>query len=566
MNLYNFRIISGFLFVMFVTNSINAQETEKNASHNEQVTIISSFDPSINQAFKINSSPDEMMFNIEKPEFTYESLNITLPTNIKLEPIKPVVINADKRTTTYNNSLKVGAGSLFSPLVDFFHTSGNRSDYNFSAHIYQLSSFKNIKDYSPSPELLATADIDYRKYLRNHIIDAGLRYSINSNRYYGFKPDDYSNVKINDNQLKQMTNLAEIDINFKSNYKNSNKLTHEISLNSYYFTDRHKTSETFANIGFDLHKSFDLSDMIDFQELGITAGYKYYGNRDSLVTTNDMLISTTPYFTGKYGIINFYIGLNFNYLSTTTSKFYFYPVIDAAVVLIPDYLTVFAGVKGNVYKNSFFSMYQQNPWISSTIKLNWDRMFIAVGGIRGNFYQKVNYSAQLSWKKFNNMFFFVNTEDGTNGLLPFNKFDAVYDGGSVFGINGEVSYAASEKVNFSAGVKFNTYSLDSLKEAYHKPSSEIKIGLSVLVAPKIKIWTEGFYYGKRVALDPTLFPLTNSIDLDPFIDLNAGVEYKLSNKFGVFLTITNILNSDYQRYLNYPVHGIQIMGGFSYKF
>jgi len=548
------------IFALFITNFAIAQN-EETATHNEQVTIISSFDPSINQAYKINTSPDEMTFNIEKPEFTFESLNINQPTTITMNPIKPVVINADKRTKTTNNSLKAGVGSLFSPYLDFFHSSGSRNDYRFDAHLYELATFKNIKDYSPSPESHTAIGLNYRKFFKYHILNAGFDYSLKTNRYYGFKPDDYQTFKAIDNKLKQAFNHISLNVGLKSNYSSNKKLNHSIGISGYYYFDKHKSSETNASFDFDVHKNFDVTDMLDYQELGLSGEVSYYGNRDSVATSTDFKIAATPYFTGKYGMFSFYLGLNFNILNTSSTNFYFYPILDVNVNLIPDYLTVFAGIDGDVEKHSFYELTELNPWMQSISPMRWGRNFTAYGGIRGNFAQKVNYSAKISWQKFNNMFFFVNSQ-----VIPFNEFTPVYDNGSVFGISGEVSYAASNTVDILAGVKFNTYSLDSLKDAYHKPSSEIKFGISVLTFKKLKIWSEVYYYGKRVALDPTKLPLGTTIDLDGFIDLNAGVEYKLTDSFSAFLTLTNILNQDYQRYLNYPVHGIQIMGGIIYKF
>jgi len=536
-------------------------QNEEIATHNEQVTIISSFDPSINKAYKINTSPDEMTFNIEKPEFTFESLNINQPTTITMNPIKPVVINADKRTKTTNNSLKAGVGSLASPYLDFFHSSGKRNDYRFDAHLYELATFKNIKDYSPSPASHTAIGLNYRKFFKYHILDAGFDYSLKTNRYYGFKPDDFQTFKAIDNNLKQAFNHISLNVGLKSNYSSNKKLNHSIGITGYYYFDKHKSSETNAKFDFDIHKNFDVTDMLDYQELGLSGEVSYYGNRDSVTSSTDLKIAATPYFTGKYGVFSFYLGLNFNVLNTSSTNFYFYPILDVNVNLIPDYLTVFAGIDGNVEKHSFYKLTELNPWMQSISPMRWGRNFTAYGGIRGNFSQKVNYSAKISWQKFNNMFFFVNTQ-----AIPYNEFTPVYDNGSVFGISGEVTYAASKTVNVLAGIKFNTYSLDSLSDAYHKPSSEIKFGISVLTFKKLKIWSEVYYYGKRVALDPTILPLGTTIDLDGFIDLNAGVEYKLTDRFSAFLTLTNILNQDYQRYLNYPVHGIQIMGGIIYKF
>ena len=78
--------------------SFGQDPVKTSQNHNEQVTIISSFDPSINQAYKINTSPEDLIFSIDKPEFTFQSLDINQPTEITLNPIKPAIINADKRT------------------------------------------------------------------------------------------------------------------------------------------------------------------------------------------------------------------------------------------------------------------------------------------------------------------------------------------------------------------------------------------------------------------------------------------------------------------------------------
>ncbi len=565
-----YHIKQSFIITVLVLLStiILPAQNQIGDKHNEQVTIVSSFDPTINQAYKVNTAPDEMLFNIEKPEFTFQSLNINLPTIITLKPIVPVVINADKRTAITKNSLTFGVGSLISPYLDFFHSSGQKNDYRFNAHLYHLSSFKNIKDYSPSPQSNTHLNLNYQKFIGYHILNAGFDYSLNTNRYYGFKPDDFTNLP-KDSDLKQMYNLAKVNVGVSSNYKNNKKLAHKVYLDAYYYFDKYNTSETNANINFDIHKNFEVTDVLNYQELGIRGKVSYFQNTDSINSTSDMLISATPYFNANYGMFNFHVGLNFNLLNTDESKFYFYPILDVNINLIPDVLTAFAGIDGNVQKQSFLMLSELNPWVNSTIATNWDNTFKAYGGVRGNIANKVNYSIQASWEKFNNMFFFVNSPNDTsiNNLqrVPFNKFEIISDKGSVFAVSGEITYAASNKININFGAKYNAYSLDSLDSPYHKPSSEIKLGFSFLATPKIRIWSDVYYYGKRTALDLSILPHTQ-IDLEGFIDLNAGVDYKLTKQLSAFLSLTNLLNQQYQRYYHYPVNGIQIMGGIMYKF
>ena len=561
--------LSVVIIALLISGIMPALAQTGSSGHNEQVTIVSSYDPSINQAFKLNTTPDALIFNIAKPEFTYQALNIDQPTEITLNPIKPVVINADKRVSVTKNSLKAGVGSLFSPYLDFFHSSGQKSSYRFDAHLYHLSTFRDIEHYSPSPESNTTASLFYKKFFGYHIFDVGFDYSLKTNRYYGFKPDDYPAWAGNEDRLKQMYNLARVSFTLSSNYKNNKKLFHMINVEAYYYFDKFKTSETNAKVNFDIHKNFKVTDVLNYQELGLSGKVSYFQNIDSLLTGNDILASVTPYFKANYGMFNFHIGLNFNVLKTDNTKFYFYPIIDVNMNLIPDVLTVFGGIDGRVQKNSFLTLSELNPWVGSTVPLKWDHSFNVYGGIRGNIAQKVNFSAQVSWEKFNNMFFFVNVPDDTtiNYLIavPFNKFSALYDKGSKFTISGELTFAASDKVNILFGAKYNSYSLDSLDKPYQKPTSVIKFGASFLATKKIRIWADVYYYGARTALDLSTLPSTE-INMDSFIDLNVGVDYRLTDQFSVFLTLTNLLNKQYQRYYHYPVHGIQIMGGIMYKF
>jgi hypothetical protein len=44
-------------------------------------------------------------------------------------------------------------------------------------------------------------------------------------------------------------------------------------------------------------------------------------------------------------------------------------------------------------------------------------------------------------------------------------------------------------------------------------------------------------------------------------DLSAGAEFKLNKQFSVWLDFDNLLNSQYERWNNYPVYGFQVIGG-----
>ena len=74
---------------------------------------------------------------------------------------------------------------------------------------------------------------------------------------------------------------------------------------------------------------------------------------------------------------------------------------------------------------------------------------------------------------------------------------------------------------------------------------------------------------KFVQTDLAIFPPTYTTEitkLDSYFDLNAHVGYKYSERMTFSLKGNNLANQNYQRWLNYPVQGIQVLAGASYKF
>ena len=61
---------------------------------------------------------------------------------------------------------------------------------------------------------------------------------------------------------------------------------------------------------------------------------------------------------------------------------------------------------------------------------------------------------------------------------------------------------------------------------------------------------------------PDLLPST----LDSYFDVNAHVGFKYSDQLTAFLRANNITNKGYQKWLDYPVQGFQVVLGANYKF
>jgi outer membrane receptor protein involved in Fe transport len=80
-----------------------------------------------------------------------------------------------------------------------------------------------------------------------------------------------------------------------------------------------------------------------------------------------------------------------------------------------------------------------------------------------------------------------------------------------------------------------------------------------------------FFTGERQDLvfsqDPVDILTPSSIEtLESYFDVNAHVGYRFNNRLSAFARVNNILDSNYQKWLNYEVQGLQGMVGATYKF
>ncbi|PLX10465.1 MAG: hypothetical protein C0598_10285 [Marinilabiliales bacterium] len=493
------------IFILSIFSNLNAQENKKD-KHNEQVTIVGSYEPKINDAFKINTKPVLIEPEVQHTEFVFKLPNIKESTNIELNSIKAVDLRNRNKTDLYNSFFKVGFGSRLSPYIDFYHSKNKKGDYNFIANFYHYSSFNNIPDYSPSPFSNTSEVVTYQKFLDNHILDLGIKFGLKTNRYYGYIPDDFPTVTIPDNELKQMFNLIQANVGFSSNYKRKNKLHHEIGLTAYYYFDRHKTSEMNTKFNFDLHKGFDVVDVLDYQNLGIKGVFDFYSNSDSLVNSSEFYFGVTPYFTANYGAFNFNAGINLGLLNTNNSTFHFWPDVEVQMNVVPEIFTIFAGIKGGMEKQSYFSLTEENPYLSSVSQLKWMNEKINVfGGLKLSIAQIAGFQIKTGWRTFEDMGFFINTSEYQTPAQipvgPLNKFTTAFDDGNEFYTEASISISAGKQFKINLGGEYHTYSLDSLKQAYHKPLAKAFVGGSYNFADKVKFSLEMIFNGKRYALN-----------------------------------------------------------------
>ncbi len=560
-----FKVIL-LLPVFMLALSLHAQNTQ--TGHNEQVVIVGSVDPSVNQSYKISLSPEPPELPSITNDFVFTPINKNFYAPITFKAIKPASIRAGKPGDIYNNLIKAGFGSRLTPYAELFHSQTHKGKFRFDARLKHISTFGKIEGYSSAPYSSTVAELGFDKFFRYQTLSFNAGYRYNTNRYY-FPESDYPSANSDSAILKQAYNLAFFDTKFVSHYKSNDKLHHTIGLKTYYYFDKHQSSELSAALNFDFHKSFHVTDLSEYQYLGIDGNIEYYGNNDSTLSTSDIFVDATPYFRAGFGIFRFKAGIRLAYLKAdSVSKFRVFPDIEVSMNLLPEYLQLYAGLDGGYKKNSYRKLSEENPFISSVIPDTWTNNKIGFfGGLKGNVGKQVGFDVKAAWTFFENDYFYFN--EFPTLTMPIvnndykNEFLIVTDTGSLFTMTARLSYSVTRKIDLYASYEYNSYSLNTYKKPFGRLLSQVKAGGSYLINNKFKPWVEVIYVGKRWA---AMGSTSSFYELSGFTDINVGLDYFHNENFSAFLRVTNLLNHEYDYYYLHPAYGIEFMLGIAYRF
>ena len=112
--------------------------------------------------------------------------------------------------------------------------------------------------------------------------------------------------------------------------------------------------------------------------------------------------------------------------------------------------------------------------------------------------------------------------------------------------------------------------MGQLQYAYNRPSSEVKLNSTFNIGDKFLLRADVFYVGERKGgiANPTSGNKDNvtEIKLDPFVDMNIGIDYRYNKNVSVFFNFNNMAAARYMRYTNLDVYGFNALGGVSLTF
>jgi len=219
-------------------------------------------------------------------------------------------------------------------------------------------------------------------------------------------------------------------------------------------------------------------------------------------------------------------------------------------------MTVFAGTEGDLQKNNFHNLTNENPFLSSRIELKNSFFNRFYGGIKGNF-QGFDYRAQITYEDVDNLALYVVNQDS----VP--RFNVLYDTANVITISGEILFPAFEGFDVIASVAQRIYDLDNQDKPWHLPALTLNTGL-------IYSTPDGKFRGRVDFFLENGVPFRTedggSDNLNALFDISAGGEYMFTEQIGAYARLNNLFNNKRQRWRYYPTLGINALVGITAKF
>jgi hypothetical protein len=372
--------------------------------------------------------------------------------------------------------------------------------------------------------------------------------------FYGFTPENYDfpeslifNSFNRFNFIGAVSNAdkdSKIDYTFKSNL-------------SYLFT--HLKANELVWTG-TMNGVFPITDQLSAS----LDGTLVLAQRQDSTTLYRNLYKLKPTFQFKTDRFTITAGLNVinDREKNTFNDSYLYPIIKLDVQPIPG-IRVFAGYEGDVLANNLTSFLNENLWLNRFIDLKNTRKTgdYYLGG-KASLDNGLSLEAKLSYATYKDFYVFNNSRRDST------RFEALYsnDTTTVKVTNFMVQAGYQIPDMFRSNLKFdiNIYSgLGNLEQAWHRPNFSALWNNTFTIKQKLLVGSDLFI---MTGLRGKNYQTNKEVKLDAIIDLNFKFTYLLSDHFNIFVSANNVLGKNYQRYLYYPVQGVNFLGGLSYSF
>lgn len=502
---------------------------------------------------------DKIYRRTEQTDFATGPLNLTFNTtepSFEWPPYKSDVpyeaVEGDYPLAVYQNYVKLGYGNFASPLFEAgFHRI--LGAFETSARLY-YEAFKtgpvngeNSGSNRSGLEVATTYQNDFwtiSPFITFH--QQGYQFYGNADRINtGFPSETTGEVDYNHFTIGSQIGGEEEGISFslKPFFDYTNQLLQQ---------DEANKESVFALLG-----SFDYRIAKQVQS-GISLDL-YTSKYNGGTAYGRSLVTVRPWIRYQKEALTLSGGFTLASSTTLASESGFYPFLKAEWEL-SDTWSVFGAVDGGIEWVGLQSLLETNEFLDDSLSISNQETLSSVElGLKGAVGSHTGMGASVSYSTIGHLpFFVVSPNDNA-------RYTVTYDDSAVgrFTFQSFFTYTPTSTSTYSLDVELSSYTMDTLDRPWHMPLYQFTVATSHNINEKLLASLDLTYMGGIEAPADAQFGLTM---LDPFMNVNIGTTYLLSDRASLFVDVENLLNKEYERFLGYPVRGLTFKIGGQYRF
>lgn len=569
--------------------TVNAQEdTSKKQNLDREMTLEREYDPSVQDASKVNTLPVIKEPVVKKMPIDYA--NFTVPADpakeISLLPSGNIMtdIQYNKRRGYFN----FGAGTYLNLNGDLgYHILSTDKD-QLNIWFSHRSTNGKVKYLQIDEKVKAKLNdnmggLNFKHNFDKLALKMGVKYGYSGFNYYGLPMhDNLSSVTPPSSKADLETNQVNqtIKVNMGVESKADASVGYLLDLDYTNFSQKYGeakvadgATEHAINVKFGLNAGFGGN-----QHVGLDGDLKYINyslpNNNTSYTLyfdNFMAATLTPYYKVEGENWNVRLGVNAMLLTGDYKKFTASPDIYADVE-VANKTVLYAQATGKLNTNDLYSVSQINRYVNPskaiTPSRNWlDAMIGIKSGVAPGFW----FDIFGGYKITDNNYFFVPSRGYLeNEFGNFsNTFDAI-DTKQLF-IGANLKYSYQQLVDISLKGIYNNWKAEygdgwipgnGEVKAYGMPEMEITAGVTVR---PIKNLSASLDYYLATGRETCLFGAYDT-KMDNINELNLTGAYNFNDTFGLYLKLNNVLFQKYELYYGYPLQKFSAMIGVNINF
>ncbi|MBL7871766.1 MAG: hypothetical protein JNM78_09165 [Cyclobacteriaceae bacterium] len=483
-----------------------------------------------------------------KPQIVYDFKNLSFTTPEFNPAIRPLRLKAEPIQKIYGNYISAGFGNYISPFLDAYATTKRDKEKFYGIKLFHHSFGQGSVDKSNSAGGNTQLRLFGKAFGKQATVGGFLNYENMGTYFYGYTPG----LDIDRSGIRQSYSIVSLGGDVANS--TSGKFNYKLKGSFSYLGDHYDAKESEVALGF--ASDYELS-----KTSTIVLGSDYF-----LISRKDALVEAKPRHIFKVrGGYQFEaiedllvtIGANVVYENDTLGKnksLHIYPDMKASYPL-SESVEAYAVLTGDIDKVSLHSIAHENAWVNANIGIyNTNRSFEFLGGLKGKLGNKVAFGTGFSLANLNDFYFYQNDP------VDRAKFITVFGDTKRTNLFAELSFSHAEIARIL--LRVDSYDYTS-SQAWHRPKYRVSFNASYNLYSKIQFNADVIMQGGAKAFD---IDTNTTKTLDAAMDLNLKASYFLSNQFSIFVKGSNLLNNQYQLYLNYPVRGLQVMGGITWVF